>query len=242
MAAAHPSALDAAASAARDPWGRADPADESVGDKHGTAPAPPVARLYRDALESVFEFLDLANLSRVLTVSRSWTTAVDAVRSLKCVGAAVPSKRACSWMIAASPLASHVRHVGSKSVPLVASSGDLFILSRPPISLVSLACAVDLSPPSRLFLGASLQSLKLDLYPTADNTSAINDAIVTVSRLPALAEFEIRLQAFFPEVSFAPLAVAHQLQVFKSRQLTVGARLGLSCSNCVCCLASARWT
>ena len=88
---------------------------------------------------------------------------------------------------------------------------DLFTLSRPPISLISLACAVDLSPSVRLFLGASLQSLTLTLNGKA-NTAAINDAILTISRLALLEKLILSLPSLFPEMSFAPLAVAPQLK------------------------------
>ena len=105
-------------------------ADESGEDKKAAAP---VTRLYRHALECVFGFVALADLSRVLAVSQAWAAAV---RSMKPIDAAVDSERALPGMIAASPLASHVRHFGSKDAPLVISSSDLLLLSRHPISLL----------------------------------------------------------------------------------------------------------
>ena len=193
-------------------WEGPDPADAdvSVKDKQESVHVSPVARLYRHALESVFEFLDLANLSRVLAVSRAWAAPV---RSMKSICAAVSSDHVRSWLLAASPLAAHVRHFGSPVRRLVASCSDLFILSRPPISLLSLRCTVDLSQqPLRLFLGASLESVTLQLQDAANTASVINDAIVTVSRLPSLTKFDLRMPSFFPEVNFAPLAGAPQPQ------------------------------
>ena len=233
MSAAHPSAADAAAVPARAPfrarprhfWDGPDPADEGVEgrqgsdsaecneEKQGAALVSPVTRLYRHALESVFGFLDLKELSHVLSVSHSWAAAV---RSMKSIGAAVTSKRVSSWMIAASPLASHVRHFRSDSWKTEVSIWDLFVLSCPPIALLSLQCAVDLSePPSCLFLGASLKSLALLFKGIADIASVVNDAIVTISQLPVLEWLVLRLPSFFPAVNFAPLAVAPQLRALR---------------------------
>ena len=103
------------------------------------------------------------------------------------------------------------------------SSSDLLILSRPPFSLISLACTVDLSPSSRLFLGVSLQSLTLRLDGQATTAPVINEAIVTISRLPVLEKLQLWLPSFFPEVSFAPLAAASQLQELRFYAVNDGA-------------------
>ena len=71
---------------------------------------------------------------------------------------------------------------------------------------------MDLSPPSRLFLGASLQSLTLNLNDKSNTASAINHAIVIVSRLQFLKKLHLFLPNFFPDMSFSPFAVAPQLQ------------------------------
>ena len=175
-------------------------------------------RLYRDALESVFGFLSLADLSRVLAVSRAWSAAV---RSMKPIDAEVTSEGVSAWMIAASPLAVHVRHFGSTDYYWKNSSGDLLFLSRPPFSLISLACALDLSPPARMFLGHSLQSLTLQLRDEANTAAVINEAFVTISRLPLLEKLDLWLSSFFPEVSFAPFAVAPRLRIFRCKALFV---------------------
>ena len=131
---------------------------------------------------------------------------------MKSIGAEVGGDCVSTWMIAASPLAVHVQHYGRR-FPEDTSCDDLFIL---PFSLISLRCAVDLSPPaSRLSLGSSLQSLRLQLVGDANTAADINDAIVTVSQLPFLEELDLWLPLFFPEVSFAPLASAPQLTVFR---------------------------
>ena len=137
-------------------------------------------------------------------------------------------------MIAASPLAAHVRHFGWMDDPWKISSGDLFTLSRPPISLLSLGCAVDLSPPSRLFLAYSLQSVTLGLTDESNTASVINDAIVTISRLPLLEELDLRLPSFYPEMSFAPLARALQLQELRCEALDHH-RTTLNSTSCECC-------
>ena len=74
---------------------------------------------------------------------------------------------------------------------------------------------MDLSQPSPLFLGESLESLTLHLKGNAEHASAINDAIVTISQSPALEKLDLSLPSFFPAVSFAPLAVAPRLRVFR---------------------------
>ena len=219
MSDAQPSAPDAAAASARAPpkkrprhfWDGPDPPDDSDDEeKQGASHVSPVARLYRHALESVFGFLKLADLSRVLAVSRSWSAAV---RTMKSIDADVSSEGVVAWMIAASGLAVHVKHFGSKSNPREVSSDALFILSHPPISLISLACEVALSPPSsRLLFGASLRSVTLRLEGDANSASATNDVIVTVGRLPVLEELSLCLPFFFPEVSFVPLVAAPRLQ------------------------------
>ena len=75
---------------------------------------------------------------------------------------------------------------------------------------------------SRLFLGASLQSLTLRLHGRAVTASAINDAIVTISRLPVLTELYLCLPSFFPNLSFAPLAVAPRLEKFGCEAVNLG--------------------
>ena len=214
MSAAHPPAAAIAATRApskqrpRHFWEGPRPAVESAKEKQGAGNVSPITRLYRHALESVFGFLALADLSRVLSVSREWA---EAVRSMKSIGAEVTSKRVRPWMVATSPLAPHVKHLGSFD-RLLETSDALVLLSRPPISLLSLACEVDLSVPSRLFLGVSLRSLTIRLRGNPEDVPAINDAIVTISRLPFLSELDLWLPSFFPEISFAPLAGAAQLQ------------------------------
>lgn len=81
------------------------------------------------------------------------------------------------------------------------------------MSLISLRCSVDVAPPVRVFLGASLQSLTLGLINC--ETSVINDAIVTIGQLPALTDLDLRLPAYFAKVNFAPLAGALRLQDFR---------------------------
>ena len=85
MGAAHPSASDAATDPSKQRHGGdgTDPADASGEDKRGTtARVSPITRLYRHALESVFGFLTLEDLSRVLAVKRGWSAAVRSTKSL----------------------------------------------------------------------------------------------------------------------------------------------------------------
>ena len=162
----------------------------------------------------------------MLAVSREWSASV---RSMPSIGAAVTWKRVSARMIGASPLALHVKHFGLADAPGKISCGDLLFLSRPPISLISLACAVDLSPSAAgLSLGASLQSLTLRLDDEANTAPSINDAIVTISRLPLLETLVLHLPSYFPEVSFAPLAVAPKLQDLRFWDVSNGVEPSLS--------------
>ena len=182
--------------------------DSSDEQKQGAAHVSPVARLYRDAVESVFGFLALAGLSRVLAVSREWSAAV---RSMLSIGASYEGATP-PFEIAASSLASHVSDWTGDGSPLLPS--NLFILSRPPFALRSLSCTVKLTT-RHLYFGASLKSLALYLSGNAERVSAVNSVIVTISRLHVLEELDLVLPSYFPEVSFAPLAGAPQLGVFR---------------------------
>ena len=94
MSVVPPSAPAAAAASARAPlkkrprhfWDKPDPADEANEEKQGAEHVSPVTRLYRHALESVFAFLKLRDLSVALAVCRSWSSAV---RSMASIGATV---------------------------------------------------------------------------------------------------------------------------------------------------------
>ena len=67
--------------------------------------------------------------------------------------------------------------------------------------------------------GASLHTLRLLLFGRAHSASAINDAIIAISRLPVLEDLFLRMASFFPEVSFAPLADAPKLRVLRCEPL-----------------------
>ena len=77
-----------------------DEAEEEQREEEAAAAQPPVSRLYRHALESIFGFLSLADLSRVLAVSRSWSAAVSSMCSidvtLESLPAAVPLFELCA--------------------------------------------------------------------------------------------------------------------------------------------------
>ena len=59
--------------------------EEEEQHEESAAAQPPAARLYKHALESIFAFLSLKELSAVLAVSHSWSSAVDSMRSLGAV-------------------------------------------------------------------------------------------------------------------------------------------------------------
>ena len=192
-------------------WDKPDPADESEEEKQEAEHVSPVARLYRHALESVFAFLKLGDLSVVLAVCRSWSSAV---RSMASIGAAVMNPSDCCWRVAASPLAHHVTQIGDPRLDLIGREQpgligcDMFILSRHLPWLTSLSCRPELP----LLVGPFIQLFTLDLTERLLNVGDFNNAIVAVSRLPRLVDFRLQLEDLAPGLNFEPLASAAQLR------------------------------
>lgn len=166
-------------------------------DLHSAKSVAGVTRLYRHALESIFAFLPPADLSRVLSVNRSWSAGVHSmkpinvaviehVRDLKLIQAGMGKPQRPCVLVAASPLARHVSQFGCSGKAGIQrpelTSSDLFILSRHLGSLTVLSCSVALPQPSRLFFGCTLLSLDCYLEAEAQDAGAVSDAIVTISR------------------------------------------------------------
>lgn len=166
-----------------------------------------VTRLYRHALESIFAFMSLADLSRVLSVSRFWSSAV---RSMTSIGAAVDRPAIRPSVIAASGLASQVAEFGSFSVRLVLNSHDLLALSRLP-SLTALSCTVPLPQPPLVF-SHKLHRLSLEFKGSWKALRSIHAAFLAIGELPALESLCIRLPSYLYALTFAPLAAAPSLR------------------------------
>ena len=71
-----------------------------------------------------------------------------------------------------------------------------------------------LTLPSRLHFGASLKAVVLHLEGDVKCSAVIDDAIVTLSRLPLLKKLSLHLPAYLPELSLSSLAFAPQLREF----------------------------
>jgi hypothetical protein len=126
-----------------------DPNSEPEKSKSTSVHAAP--QLYRHALESVFGFLSLAELSFVLAVSRDWSAAVGTMRSIS-----APAPRpSLIWRlppldlrrVCASRLSRHVSALGGDCRRVSSDSDTLALLSVRMPHLTSLQCKLDLAPP-----------------------------------------------------------------------------------------------
>jgi hypothetical protein len=74
--------------------------------------ASKLVALYRHALESIFAFLPLSDLSRVLATSHEWTAAVGSMAPIASTCVLSASRRLNMLAVARSRLARHVRAIG----------------------------------------------------------------------------------------------------------------------------------
>lgn len=190
--------------------------DEGSGEQpqQSSAPVSPVTRLYRHALESIFAFLSLADLSRVSSVSRSW---FGAVRSMASIGAAVTRSTARPSVIAASGLVSHVSQFGALgfSSHSLLDSTELFVLSRSFGSLTALGCSIVMPPSAPLVFSHKLRQVWIELLGVRAAPELIPEVITTLIHLPVLVGLAFRFAAFLPELSFSPLLGAASLRALR---------------------------
>lgn len=174
-------------------------------EKQSSAHAAPVARLYRHALESVFAFVKLADLGRILAVSRSWAAAV---RSLKSIAAEVERPLLQPSVLCASSLAPHVATVlwYTPASPIVCGLKEMQLLATRLPSLTSLSCQVVVPQPQPLPFSAMLVALNLGFTCAATAAPSINATIVIISQLPLLNKLALDFPRFYAKISFAPLA------------------------------------
>jgi len=158
------------------------------------APAT-AACLYRHALESIFAFLSLAQLGRVLAVSRSWRSAVS---SMRCIDATVES-----LPIGDSRLARHIGTLGSSDARFAARQTDLHLASLCMSGLHTLCCDMLGPTDDNLLFPPSLTHLAVRVPDNATSTK-INKLIVAISQIPKLNSLLLQLQCLHSTVSFAP--------------------------------------
>ena len=166
-------------------------------------------RLYRHALESIFGFLSLAELSPVLVVSRSWCVAVG---SMRFIDAAIYKLRAARPLVelCASQLACHIGTLGSEYNLIALSQEGLYLLGFRMSGLHSLHYRLPSPLAGPLIFPPSLTELTIR---PSDNASAqeVDLAMAAIGRLSKLAT--LRLWSADETVwTFAALRRSTQLQ------------------------------
>lgn len=188
--------------------------------------AAPVHRLYRHALESIFQFASLKDLHSILSVNREWSCPVDSMQSIR-VMSAVASIDQLS-RIAQSRLSRHVIEVWGEGT---SSLEGLLILSErmPWIETYRFlwdpdrgACAEEAQILSRL---RGLKSLSLQLQSgTEELTAQLMDQSLAMTihfleaagRMPQLQSLTLDVTAHDDRISLTPLiALAPSLRKFE---------------------------
>ena len=172
--------------------------------EEAAAAQPPVTRLYKHALESIFAFLSLADLSRVLSVARSWSSAVSSMRCTDAVVESLPAGRSL-LTLSASRLARHIGTLGSLNNGIALSQESSHSAGLRMSGLKSLFYKLSPLPDAPLILPPSLTRLRIDV--SSASAAEVDVAIAAASRLPSLAslELQLHLSQLSPLVSFAPL-------------------------------------
>ena len=188
-----------------------DEAEDEQREEEAAAAQPPAARLYRHALESIFGFLSLADLSRALAVSRSWSSAVSSMRS---IGAAVDSLPAGRSLLelSASRLARHIGQLGSLNEAIALSQESLYSAG---FRMSGLKCLHWVMPApllhAPLIFPPSLTRLKVNAASTALPLE-VNLVIEAASCMPSLAALSLGLPELHPLVSLTRLRGLRSLQ------------------------------
>ena len=191
-----------------------------------TYAAHPSARLYSHALDSIFSFLTLRDLSGPLGVSHTWAAAVG---SMRCIRAEAPNPhsppRTSFLDISASASARHIsslKHLHlheCNRAPF--SSQSLYILSRRMVNLESLSCDLELERPfDRLHFPRKIKTMHLRLVGAAPNAAAnhVIEAVGSEGAMPALQILRLEFdQPIGPALRFAPLVNVKQLRKLEMR-------------------------
>lgn len=167
---------------------------------------PPVDRLYRHALESIFVFLSLKELNSVLSVSRSWSAAVASMRAVDAVAH-------CSGFTQRfSRLARHVVTLGSESCPVNFNSAVSLYMTR----LQSLYYRPKYPELLPMTFPPSLSLLHVAMrYKTT--TFKINKMIIEASRVAGLQSFVLRVeeQGHSFSLDLSPLVLLRHLRTLR---------------------------
>ena len=185
-----------------------DEAEEEQREEEAAAAQPPVARLYRHALESIFGFLSLADLSRVLAVSRPWSAAVGSMRCINTKVASIPAAHPL-FELCASRLARHIGTLGSENKSIVVSQGDLYLAGTRMTGLHALFYKLPSPLVGPLLFPPSLTNLTVD--PFGLPAREANAMIKAASRLPNLMSLKVCYSKLQPLLDFAPLRHSTQL-------------------------------
>ena len=187
--------------------------DEDDKQKHPPMPISPAMRIYRHALEAIFELLNLQDLIPILAVSRDWSAAVKCMRPVNASIArdewrSIFEKKVFrpvfpNASLVASPLlrhlaALHITHAHSGVVWTELDNASLAVLAQHAPNLRSLWCKLALRPNEPLILPAKLQSLQLQLDHT-HTVPEINDVLTALVALPLLSRLCLRASAFEDE-------------------------------------------
>ena len=138
--------------------------DDDDGAEGGAAVAtavalPPIARLYRDAVGCVFQFLRQGELAAVLQVSSGWLAAVHSMRSLQLK---IGSPKVPMFVLAQSAMGRHVESLGVRGARAALTADSLYVLALKMPQLRELMCALPLLPaPAPLPFPAALRKLDL---------------------------------------------------------------------------------
>jgi hypothetical protein len=170
----------------------------------------PVTRLYRHALESIFAFCSLSELSTMLQVSKEWAAAVHSMRPLDAAHFDVLSlPRVCASRLS--------RHVGSlRWSPQSPSVDALSVLSLHLPHLHTLHCWFcddwsSLVFPARLRRLDVLFASAIDFHDVLDGQLDIGPAIRAIAALPLLESFTLRAEAEITRCCLSPLVAAPAL-------------------------------
>ena len=165
-------------------------------DAAALSPPPPVDRLYRHALESVFAFLDLRGLAAALRVSHGWQAAVGSMRRMELAVDGPPILR-----MAESTMGRHVSAISA--VWLTAET--LSLLAGRMTHLGDLNCDLRLPQVAApLAFPAALRVLHVVLCDLPD-AADINAAMTAIAQLVLLEELNITVHMMDPRLSFGPL-------------------------------------
>ena len=181
--------------------------EENPHSQKPSAYASPAVRIYRHALESIFEMLNLADLSHTLAVSPEWSAAV---RSMKPIHASIEFDKHSSIErhlvrllppiegFVASPLLRHLGtiHISHADESTRLDNASLALLTAHAPNLTLLSCTLVITSMASLILPAKLQSLHLTL--DVNFTGAVVDAVVLTAlvALPSLSCLSLTLAAF----------------------------------------------